>query len=153
MGEQHSKPTGDVNTQWNIQPSSPTTHYTKIDENWSSKNTSDYIHETVNYQLDGFSFPADGPSNMVTVHTIHVDLYCNTTNIAQIPGFVIYIYLGAAYHTNKTFNFDTGGAWTTGRFTLDGLSLTKAQYNTVRIKVMCVPGNPGWPSPITDFPE
>lgn len=148
MPEQISVPTGDVDTNWNITPSSPTTHYDKIDEAWASANTSDYIHETIDYQLDGWSFPADGPAAMVTVHTVYVDLYLNTTNVAQIPGLAIYLYIGSTYLTNTLWQIDTGGAWWKRRFTFTGLSLTKAQYNQLRVKVLTVPGDPGWPTPV-----
>lgn len=146
MAEQHSQPTGDgASIQWNITPSSPTTHFDKVDENWASPNTSDYIHETANDQSEEHTYPADGPADMVTVHTIHVDCYINTTNVGSIPGLVVYIYLGTTYHTNRTYNCDTGGAWQKRRFTFTGLSLTKAQYNTVRIRFLNVPGQVGWP--------
>jgi len=147
MPEKISVPTGDVDTQWNITPSSPTTHYTKIDESWSSPSTSDYISETVNYQLDGFSFPADGPASMITVHTVYVDLYLNTIYNTQLPGLVIYLYIGAVYHTNMTYQIDTGGAWEKRRFTFTGLSLTKAQYNQLQVKVLTTPADPGWQIP------
>ncbi len=151
MGEQISRPSGDVATcQWNIQPSSPTSHYTKIDENWPG-NTSDYIHETVNGQVDKFSFPADGPAAMVTVHTVHHDVYMNTTNIAQIPGLVVFLYRGTTYITSRTYQIDTGGAWKRYRLTFDGLSLTKAQYNTLRIHLLTAVGAPGWPIPEREF--
>lgn len=148
MGEQHSAPTGDIETYWNITPSSPTTHYTKIDESWANPDTSDYIHETIDYQLDGYTFPADGPASMVTVHTIYVDFYLNTTNVTTIPGFVISLYLAGVYLTQQTFKCDTGGAWQKKRFPFTGLSISKAQYNTLQVKIMCLPGNPGWPNPI-----
>lgn len=151
MGEQHSKPNADIGTmQWNIQPSYPTTHYTKVDENWPG-NTSDYIHETINWQQDEFGFPADGPAAMVTVHTIHIDMYLNTTNIAQIPGLVILLYLGTTYLTNGNWQIDTGGAWQRARFSFTGLSITKAQYNTLRVRILSAVGDPGWPIPIMSF--
>ena len=148
MGEQFSKPSIDVGSpmMWNIQPTSPTTHHTKVDENWPG-NTSDYIHETVIYQNDAFGFPADGPTAMNLVHTIHFDFYLNTTNITQIPGIILVLYIGAAWYMNKSWNCDTGGVWLRKRFTFTGLNLTKTQYNQLSVHILTAPGDPGWPVP------
>ena len=146
MGEQISVPTGDISTQWNITPAIPPYHYANVDVAWQG-NTTDNIHEIVNYQSDQFSFPADGPAAMVTVHTIHFDMYLNTTNVAQIPGLTFVLSKGVVFVASKSYQVDTSGAWSRRRFTFTGLSLTKAEYNTVRIMIMTVPGDPGWPIP------
>ncbi len=143
MGEQISVPTGDGTfSQWIIVPTSPTTHFDKVDESWLTPNTSDYISATTDFRIDKFTFPADGPADMALVHTIHTDLYLNTVNVTQIPGLQILIFLNTTFHTQKQFQIDTGGTWQKRRFTIDGLSLTKAQYNTVRIGILTNAGSP-----------
>ena len=153
MGEQHSVPTGDGSPlQWNIQPTSPTTHYTKVDEVWTSPSITDYIHETIDYQTDIFIYPADGPAAMAIVHTVHIDFYINTTNVSQLPGITIVLYKGSTYITSGSWQINTGGVWQRKRFTFTGLNLTKAEYNTLNHAILCMPGDPGWPTP-TESPN
>ena len=149
MGEQISVPTGDGATiQWNIVPGTPpTTHFSRIDESWALPSTADHVWETVNFQQDWWTFPADGPVSMVTVHTVHWDFYLNTADLAQVPGLALNMFLGGVFLTNGVWRIDTGGTWQKRRFTFTGLSLTKAQYNTLSIQVVTVPGDPGWPEP------
>lgn len=152
MGEQISVPTGDDSTvDWSIVPSSPTTHYDKVDENWNVPSTSDYVTEGANYQLEGYTFPADGPTAMGTVHTIYFDLYMNTIDYTQIPGLYVYLYLGSTHHAMSYYQVITNGTWKKLRFVFTGLNLTKTQYNTVVLRVLTFPGVDTWPAPSEDF--
>lgn len=147
MGKQISVPDADLTVQWTKVPPIAPNHYGLINEDWGSPFTGERVEETVNYQQEQFSFPADGPAAMVTVHTIHTDLYINTTDITQLPGLAVMIYLGVTWHAAKNFNVDTGGAWQKRRFTIDGLSLTKAQYDTVNIHLLTIAGDVSYPTP------
>jgi hypothetical protein len=148
MGEQISVPSGDgATTQWNKVPGFAPNWYSLVNEDWGSPYTGERWAETINAQNQITTYPANGPAAMATVHTMHIDLYIKTVDVAQLPGLFIMLYIGAAFHAFSQWTVDTGGVYKKLRFTLTGLSLTKAQYNQIEVHIVTTAGSGAYPTP------
>lgn len=143
-----SNPTGDTTPlEWTTYPSSPTTHYSKIDEGMPFKSSSDYNSSLIWGQRDEFGFPSDAPASLQLVTEIWIDLYMQGMSFGEEPAIRIRLYLGDTLVAGTSWNANTSGAWQVRRHKFTGLSLTKAEYNSLDIRVEHIDGTPSYPDP------
>lgn len=135
MAIKTSKPTGDVVgfKQWST--SSGTNHFALIDEGMYSKNISDYVFATGPALSDQYTFPADGPATMTSCSRVWVDMYMKATVVTGIPGLRVALYLNTTLLVQQNYQISADGIWRILRFTFTGLSMTRTQYNTLRVQI------------------
>jgi hypothetical protein len=136
------KPNGDVTTNWEtIVPSSPTTHFDKIDEGTATPNDADYVETEVVDEWENYDYE-DVPTNLDLVSQIKINLRGFIDDADSNARYQIDLF-----HSGGTLvdgcpvyidGADLGGYGTTPGTafkTLTGLSLTQAQANTLQSRV------------------
>lgn len=133
---------------WSISPSSPTTHYTKIDEGMASKNPSDYVYSSVDGNEDEYG-NFGGPIFAQEGTDVYVDLYMQGTAYTQTPGIKITLYAGLSVIAQDSWNANTGGAWQVRRHTFTGLSLDGFVIPAMDIRIQhLASGGESLPDPV-----
>ena len=138
MAEITSQPTGSPTEQWTATPEN--FNYARIDETIAGKNTSDYVRATLLNKTDLYTFPADGPSKMKEVTEVWINIYVNSTDAGKTPGIRVRLYAGAVIKGSRSYRVDTSGSWIVYGLRFTGLSLTRAEYNDLRVESTSIDG-------------
>ena len=155
MAEYDSQPDKDIVEGWwaarmEQVPSTPPgafNHYTRIDEGFAFKNTSDYWRAlenppTLPTRREHFGYPADAPDKLLTGDQIRYLIFFKSTRIVATPGFRVLLYwdktiVTATAGTNSTNIFVTGGEFA-GIATND---FVKNLTRTEEARVLSVPSS------------
>ena len=143
-----SQPSGDITTNWPfIVPSSPSTHYDKVDESIAAKNTSDYIEARSAGFIDEFGFPVDSPANMDEVTSITMAIHLDGAPSLLNPGLEVSLWSGGIQH-GSSLEFDVSTpAFKVALYEFNGLSMTKAQYDQRQVRLLSTASPAGGPPP------
>lgn len=141
MAEITSQPTGDISTWPLTVPSSPTTQYTKIDETIPAKDNTDYNQAGNVGDLAELSFDADAPADMDTVTKVTLRNFFLGDTLTFAPAMQIRLMDGGTELASKKFTWENGNIWEVGDFIFSGLSITKAQYNNMSVRLTAVTVN------------
>lgn len=131
---------GDVGTpEWDTTTGSD--HYTEIDEGTASPNDADYIETTTGDDMDEFSLGAT-PANTDTVTQVDVTIRGKLTDSGSAANYDVELWrTGSTVQVGATKNItgtDFGGYGTLGTasaLSWTGLSLTKAQADSLTVKI------------------
>jgi hypothetical protein len=130
---------GDIATGWDTTTGGD--HFGEINEGTAAPNDADYIETTTADDEDQFSFGAT-PANTDTVTQVDVKVRGKVTDSADVAHLHVELWhTGATVQIGATKSISTtdfGGSGTLGTVTLSwtGLSLTKAQADSMTVKVI-----------------
>ena len=133
-------PTSDVTTQWDtIEPTSPTTHFDKVDEGTTSPTDTDYIETVTVNDVDEWHL-GDTPANASEITQVAVNFRARITDASGTAKIELRLFhtSGTAVTGNpKDVTIaDLGGSGTlaTVTKTWTGLTLTKAQADSLTLR-------------------
>ena len=133
-------PNGDVTTQWDtLEPTSPTTHYTKIDEGTASPDDADYIETVTVNDVDEWTL-GDTPANVSEVTQVVVSFRARITDASATANIELRLFhsSGTAVTGNPQVvtiaNLGGSGVLATVTKTWSGLTLTKAQADSLQLR-------------------
>jgi len=134
-------PTGDSGTQnWDtLEPTSPTTHYTKIDEGTTSPDDADYIETVTVGDVDEWAL-GDTPSNASEITQVVVNFRARITDASGTANIELRLF-----HSGSTpvtgnpqvvtiANLGGSGTLATVAKTWPTLTLTKAQADSLTLR-------------------
>lgn len=134
-------PTSDNGSQqWDtLEPTTPTTHFDKIDEGTSSPNDSDYIETTTVNDVDEWHL-GDTPANASEITQVVVNFRARITDASGTANIELRLFhtSGTAVTGNPQVVTiaNLGGSGTLGTVakTWSGLTLTKAQADSLTLR-------------------
>lgn len=144
-------PDGDVTTDWDtIEPTTPTTHFDKIDEDVDTPTDTNYIETTTVNDTDRFTIGAS-PANTSEVTSFTVNVRGYLTDVSATARYRINVYRAGPVELTGSPQFITGanlGGYGTTLTTYKGVSfsgnmggsgtggaLTKAEFDSLEVEV------------------